>query len=75
MKLVVLRIDEGDGDAEDGELAFAFLVSLLGSNICQTLETLHLANYDIMPPLDDVQVATALACRHNLKSLYIIHGR
>jgi hypothetical protein len=41
------------------------------SNISQTLESLDLYVYEHTTPIDDVQVATALASCHNLKKLTI----
>jgi hypothetical protein len=54
------------------QLTEACIQSFIGSNISQTLETFHVtAGNNGMPPIDDVQVATALASCRNLKALVI----
>ncbi len=52
----------------------ASLQPFVGSNISQTLETFHLSAYSNTTPIDDFQVATALASCHNLKELKVYGG-
>jgi hypothetical protein len=73
MNLVTLSVNEYDG--EDGTYESflwteAHLQPFEGSNISQTLETFQLIGYDNTTLVDDVQVATALASCHNLKTLH-----
>jgi hypothetical protein len=56
------------------QLTGAWIQSFVGSNISQTLETLDLIAYGIATAIDDVQVATSLACCHNLKKLDAYFG-
>jgi hypothetical protein len=58
----------------DARLTGAWIQSFVGSNISQSLETFGLKVYGNMTPIDDVQVATALASCHNLKSLAVYVG-
>ncbi len=74
MKLVKLGVYVEGQDDEDGVLTAASLVSFVGSNISQTLEKFELSVYDFTVPIDDVQVATALASCHNLKKLSVNFG-
>jgi hypothetical protein len=77
MKLVNLRISEeayqreSDVDIDVGELTGASLQSFVGSDISQTLENFDLSVYDYTIPMDDVQMATALASCHNLKTVCV----
>jgi hypothetical protein len=57
------------------QLTEAWIQSFIGSNISQTLETFHLSAVGDGTPMDDVQVATALASCHNLKKLDVSFGR
>jgi hypothetical protein len=83
MKLVTLCIYErhlddeygdDDDDGDDDEWIVAFLQSFVGSNISQTLETFRLSVGGNHTSVDDVQVATALASCHNLKTLSVCCG-
>ncbi len=55
-------------------MSVAFLQSFIGSNISQTLKTLYLKLYDNITPVDDVQVATALASCVNLEKVTVSAG-
>jgi hypothetical protein len=56
------------------QLTGAWIQSFVGSNISQTLETFDLTFYSNRTPVDDVQVATALASCRNLTTLVVCNG-
>ena len=66
------------GPNDDGGLPAATLLSVVesfvGSNISETLESLCVEIYSNTIPIDDVQVANALAFCHQLKSLAVPCG-
>jgi hypothetical protein len=74
MKLVNLYISVEEYDDDDDEMTDASLQSFVGSNISQTLENFDLSVYGNATPIDDIQVATALASCHNLKTLHVSLG-
>ncbi len=53
------------------DLSAACLQPFVGSNISQSLEWFSLVTYNRAEPMDDVQVATALASCHSLKELSV----
>jgi hypothetical protein len=70
MRLASLSIDDFHGSG----WADTSLQSLAGSNISQTVESLDLSGYLSTTPMDDVQIAIALASCHNLKTLSMKWG-
>jgi hypothetical protein len=70
MKLVKLSFDTMTWT----ELSLQSFVVFIGSNISQTLESFELMAYCNATPMDDVQIATALASCHQLKSLIVHSG-
>ena len=70
MKLQSLSIDV------DNRLTGSCMQSLTGSHISQTLEKFSLYAFDrTNPPIDDVQMSTALASCHKLKTLDVYFAR
>jgi hypothetical protein len=77
LKLVKLCISSGLHSVDDYEWTEALLQSFVGSNISQTLESFKLSVgtiHGFATPVDDVQVATALASCHNLTTLTVHLG-
>jgi hypothetical protein len=61
-------------DPESSTWRSSSLQCFVGSNLSQTLEFFHLQVWRILPPIDDVEVDTALASCHNLKKLTVNWG-
>ena len=70
MKLVKLTMEL----PRNFEWTVASLQSFVGSNASKTLAYLHVSYLHNAAPIDDVQVATALASCHNLKALHVFLG-